>query len=153
MLDKISIRNITESDTNLLLDMAKKCPPLDVHTPYTYWIVCNFFQDYTFVISIDNEIAGYIMAVSNNSDVVIWQLCVIEKYRRNGLAQLLINAVVKKSEEQNKGVQLSMLPDNYISYNTFMKYCMNNNKYFKTIKEISINDHKNEIVFRIENIS
>lgn len=40
----MKIRNVTERDTETLMNLAKNNPPLDVHTPYTYWVIAKYFS-------------------------------------------------------------------------------------------------------------
>lgn len=91
------IRNVVPGDEIALLDLAQRCPPLDVHTAYTYWVLCNAFQEWSQVAEEGRHIVGMLTSVFNGSDLLIWQIGVDADWRGNGVASAMLEALREKS--------------------------------------------------------
>ncbi len=49
-MEEIEIRNVREDEDGVLQSLALACGgTLDVHTPYTYWVLTHYFAEYCFV--------------------------------------------------------------------------------------------------------
>lgn len=139
-IDKMILRNVTEDDAPVLRLLASKCPPLDVHTHYTYWIICKFFDKCSFLLADgDNEI-GYITAVETDDCVFIWQIGVLEPYRSKGLSRKLIGAVVEYARQKDKDMQVSIEEKNIASYSAFKNFSEKNNLVFEKTGSLRITD-------------
>src|SRR5690606_20196666 len=51
----LRIRPTGPDDATLLRSLARRCPPLDLHTPYTYWVQATYFGDTCFVAELGGE--------------------------------------------------------------------------------------------------
>ena len=123
----MNIRKANKDDYLLLRNMAKSCKPLDVHTPYTYWMVCNFFHDGCFIAEEDGIAAGSIMTIKGDDYVFIWQIGVVSEFRGKGLSQQLYKSVLDYAREcRLKKIILSIAPDNDSSNFAFKKFCEKN---------------------------
>jgi len=90
----ITIKNITEKDISRLREFVSQTPPLGLHTAYTYWVICHFFKDYSYIAESDNKIIGIRLCLRIKDSLFFWQGGVAENFRRQGLAQELINTAV-----------------------------------------------------------
>ena len=71
MVNNFKFRHPDENDAPLIQELARKCPPLDVHTVYTYWVICKFFSE-SCIIAEDNGVPfAYITAVETDDTVFI----------------------------------------------------------------------------------
>lgn len=111
-----------EDDWFLLRGLATACAPMDVHTPYTYWVLCTRFSTTCFVLLHDNEPIGFLTAVRNGNELFIWRVGVLPEWRGQGLAQTLIHYIVSL-RRPNEDVRLTIAPDNYASLGAFQAYC------------------------------
>lgn len=119
----MNIRNVVEKDAALLRDFARHCPPLDLHTPYTYWVLCKFFAESCFIVSDDDVDMGYIMAFEAEKIVFVWQIGVLPEHRGKGCTRFLIDSVVQFAREKNKNMAVSIAKENVASYGSFSSYC------------------------------
>ena len=94
-MSKIQIRKVDKNDAELLMKTSEQNKPLDVHTLYTYWVMCNYSTDYIYKIFVGEHFAGYIMAVSNSDTILIWQVCIMNEYKKMGLGLMLIEKFIK----------------------------------------------------------
>lgn len=122
-MDEITLRRVIEADAGLLYALATKCPPLDAHTPYTYWFVCRYFHHCSFILEVNGVPAGYVMAVKTDDCVFLWQIGLLPSIRGKGYAQVMIDRVMRCAAILGLPVQMSMLADNLVSKNAFRKYC------------------------------
>ncbi len=117
-----SVRTVTEADHALLHRLAEACPPLDVHTPYTYWVLCTRFPETCFVLLHDGEPAGFLTAVRSARELFIWQIGLLPAWRGQGLSQLLIHSAVSAAR-QGEAIRVTIAPDNLASLGAFQGYC------------------------------
>jgi L-2,4-diaminobutyric acid acetyltransferase len=89
------IRNIEPRDAEILQAFVSKCPPLDPHTLFTYWVLARYQPTYGFVAQdFNGEVIGLLTAIASSNDhetVYVWQIGVAPAVRGNGLAQDLLH--------------------------------------------------------------
>lgn len=145
----MNIENLKEEQYEQIKKLAENCPPLDVHTTYTYWVLSRYFADTSFVLYENDEAIGFITAIANGNIGFIWQIGLLPKHQNQRLSFLLIDKVVQAF--RNKGIkviELTIDADNKPSYAAFDSYC--NKENLKLLrKEPSENQYKSEIVYTI----
>lgn len=139
-MEKLAIRNVVESDNAILRYMAGKCSPLDVHTLYTYWIICKFYSKGSFILLSDDQPAGYIMSIETGEEVFVWQIGLLSEYRGKGYSNMLIDKVISYARAMNKNVGVSIALANKASYGAFSSYCRSNGLSFENDGSLSIRD-------------
>lgn len=143
MENNFKFRHVDENDASLLHELAKKSPPLDVHTVYTYWVICNFFSKSCIIVE-DNGIPfAYIIAIENDDTVFIWQICILEQYRGKRISALLIDFICKYAETKRKIVSVSIDKENIASNSAFQSYCSKNSYTLERIGSLSLKDLSN----------
>lgn len=139
-MDTLEIRSVNESDAPLLKHLATLCPPLDVHTPYTYWVIARFFGNHSFLATYNGEYVGYITSAGNSSELLIWQIGLLESYRKKGCSYKLIEAVFDSLEESTKNVYVSIAKENMDSYSAFHSFCKKKGYTLKSLDTVTIPD-------------
>ncbi len=127
-MNKIEIVNAKVVDSSVLRNTAIKCGTLDKHTPYTYWVVWNYFGDYCFVAKDNEKVVGFITCVNEGKKALIWQIGVLQEYRKRGISQLLIDALWEKlndSTEHKPLVEVTIADGNVASKSAFETFCRN----------------------------
>jgi len=89
----VQIRTVAPDDATLQRSLAQRCPPLDIHTPYTCWVQANYCSDTCYIAEIDGEPAGYLTAVRAGHRVLLWQIGVLPGHRGHGIAARLIDTL------------------------------------------------------------
>lgn len=152
----LKIKNINETDSPLIKELARRCPPLDLHTSYTYWVVAKMFGKYSFIVLEDDEPIGYIMCVKNQTCLLIWQIGILEEYRQKNISQILIDKVFSTLEtDEFVPVIVSIAAENKNSYFAFLKYCEYNGYIMKEKSNVCLKDiydpsfYENEILYEI----
>ena len=141
-MDNLKINNITINDIPEIRKCVNKCTPLDIHTPYTYWVIANFFSECSFTISYENKIIGFITSIKSFNNVFfLWQMAVLPDFREMGLAQILIDNVVEVIKKQNiYSLYASIDASNIKSMNAFHKYAKSKNYSLLKTGELHITD-------------
>ena len=139
------IRNVKERDHIYLQKLAKECKPLDVHTSYTYWLNSTYNQNCSFILEVDDIIAGYIMSVEMPEIIFIWQIGIVPAYRHRGYSQKLIDKCVKYAEKTDKDIEITISKENTDSNQAFIKYCEKNGYRIKAVKECDIKNEQGDI--------
>lgn len=122
-----SLRNVSAADAALLKHLTKKCYPLDVHTPYTYWVVANYHAISSYILQYDKKPIGFITALDTPNVVFIWQIGILEEFRRKGLSEMLISAVFDYAKSVSKDLEVTIAADNDASKSAFASVCKKQN--------------------------
>lgn len=139
-MHSLTMRSATADDAALLRDLARRCYPLDVHTPYTYWVVCRFFGTGCFLLEREGEAVGYLMTVDTPECLFVWQIGLLEPHRGQGHSQRLIRAAAEYASRLGKEIQVSIAPENQASYGAFSAYCRNHGMVMEPCGEVSLTD-------------
>ncbi len=120
-------------------ETSKKCDYLGVHTPYSYWVVCNFFGDSCFMLKDQENIIGTIMTVHNKDTLFVWQIGVIKEYRRKGYSQILYDAALNFARQNGQTkIAMSVDPENEASLKAINRFCKRNNLLSKQVGSVDI---------------
>ena len=139
MQNKVFITKATQADDRKLFDLSVACNPLVIFDPKTYWIACNYYQEYTYMIYINDQIAGYILATANDDTVIIHQICVLPAFRHCGTAQILLDTIVRIAKEKKKAVHIIYNPTNTAIAGVVNKFCETNGYEVKEVKMYDYN--------------
>lgn len=146
----ICIRNVTKNDANLLQNLVNSCKPLDVHTIYTYWILCNYFNNSCYILEIDTKPVGFITSVQS-SKILIWQIGILPEYRGNGYSLKLIDAVISNIND-TEDIRVTIDKNNNESNGAFKKYASLNNYEIRAVDSLKlkgIDIEEDEIIYNI----
>ena len=150
------IKNVTEEDVPILRDLAERNYPLDVHTHYTYWVLCSQFGECCYILYDDNKAIGYITSLYNDKTVFVWQIAISNDYRGKGYSQLLIDKVAMLARTKGMNMKVTISTDNKASYNSFYRYCLNHDMKMYEVGSVDLIDlnnkefHENEVVFNMD---
>jgi diaminobutyrate acetyltransferase len=116
---------------------------------YTYWILSHYFNKTCKVAEINSSITGFISGIPSSEKPIlfIWQLCVLQKFRKRGIASRLIDSIVKKAIKNNYQIEFTISSKNIASINLFTKYAKQNNITIQLEKEARIGT-STELLYR-----
>ncbi|MEN6379478.1 MAG: GNAT family N-acetyltransferase [Methanofastidiosum sp.] len=138
------IRNCTVEDVENVRKFVNACKPLELHTPFTYWTLFNYFSNLCFLMIEGEELIGFISGIRSSLDkdvVYLWQIGISKEQRGKNYALLLIDHFIKAVIDMDcNKIQVSISPENQASYNTFVKYAKKNSYTFAKIGEVKYND-------------
>lgn len=135
-------RPVRDDEAALLLNLARLCPPLDVHTPYTYWVICHLYGATTMVLEDDGTAIGYLMAVPRNRSLFLWQVGILESHRGRGLATLLFDALAAATKGDFDTFELTIAPENGPSNAAFASWCRKNGLTPVPLHPIDVPEHE-----------
>ena len=140
-MKNITVKSASSKDAAILRHLAKICPPLDVHTQYTYWAVAEYFGDCCFIAYNDEEPIGYIMCIRNDEVFFVWQIGIVKEYRGKGISSLLIKKAFERAESTNYGlISVTIAKENNESFRAFSKYCEKNGYSFDAVETVQVTD-------------
>lgn len=138
MKNEYTIRSITDNEASIIHTLAAMCPPLDVHTPYTYWVISRFFGHISFIAELNGKPIGFITSVDNGSELLIWQIGIISAERGKGFSYYLIDKVVSIARERNLKIIVSIDETNINSNAAFQAYCRKKRLLLKPVGSLSL---------------
>jgi diaminobutyrate acetyltransferase len=117
------VRNFEVSDVPTVRKFVSSCPPLDVHTEFTYWVLASYFSNLCFVAETENGMVGFVSAVLNGDRCYLWQIGVAPLHRGRALGEALIAAVVREASSSGcRCLQFSIDPENKPSNGLFSRF-------------------------------
>lgn len=141
----MKIRRLNSQDIHSIRDLVAKCKPLDLHTLYSYWIIIQYFNKYSFVLESSSQQVGLITSLDKKLDskkiLFIWQIGVIPEFRGKKLGEKLLHHLVESA--LNDGInyfQFSIDPNNTASLKTFQSIATNFKGKLVKIDQVSIKD-------------
>lgn len=150
----ITIRPVTEADAVLLRQLAVRCPPLDVHTHYTYWVLCHLAQNGCFIAEDDGQPVGFTTSLRDGDAFFLWQIGILPSHRGAGLASRLISAVSDHARRQHvTNLEFSIDPANVPSLTAFTAFAAHNGSSLTGIGRVDLHDEgldEVEDLYRIE---
>ncbi|MFA7572199.1 MAG: GNAT family N-acetyltransferase [Lutispora sp.] len=120
------IRPMKTSDIGTIRELIDICKPLDLHTPFTYWILSEYFNNTCLILEDEGAIVGYTGGLKSSSKegvFYLWQIGLLPDYRGQGYFGLLLNRVIEEAKKTGcHYLEFSVLSDNYQSINAFSNY-------------------------------
>ncbi|MCC7572272.1 MAG: GNAT family N-acetyltransferase [Candidatus Methanofastidiosum sp.] len=153
------IRNCTVEDVDRIRKFVDRCKPLELHTPFTYWTLFNYFSNLCFLMIEEDELIGFISGIKGLLDkevVYLWQIGISKDHRGKNYASVLIDNFIKAVIELDcNKIQVSISPDNEVSYKAFLKYVKEHSYSLSKIDEVkyydTLSDKKEfEMIYQIE---
>lgn len=127
-VDFVKIRTIEERDISAVRELIDICKPLDLHTPFTYWILTEYFNNTCLVLEHENAIVGYAGGMKSSSKdgvFYLWQIGLLPDYRSKGFFGMLLDKVIEEIRSLGcDSLEFSVLWDNYQSINAFAKFAI-----------------------------
>ena len=114
---------LLDTKHDVIYNLARQCPSMDVYTDYTYWFIMRYFGDMAYVLTHKEKPIGYILAVDTGLYVVICQMCILKDYRGLGLSEYLVDAVVPYAFSKGKCIEFTVDDKNDTAYNAMVSYC------------------------------
>jgi L-2,4-diaminobutyric acid acetyltransferase len=137
----IVIRPVTEADAIVLRRLAVLCPPLDVHTHYTYWVLCHIADNGSFIAEDDGEPVGFTTSLRDGDAFFIWQIGILPARRGAGLSTRLIGAVVDHARAQGlESLQFSIDPANTTSRAAFAAFAQHHGAALTQVGRVDLHD-------------
>jgi L-2,4-diaminobutyric acid acetyltransferase len=139
------IRNIEPSDADILQTFVSKCPPLDPHTLFTYWVLARYQPTYGFAAQdLNGEVIGLLTAIasSNNDETVyVWQIGVAPAVRGNGLAQDLLHELnMAALQNRRRLLEVSIDSHNQESYRLFHAFARAQSAALEVVDVLELHD-------------
>jgi L-2,4-diaminobutyric acid acetyltransferase len=105
---------------------VSRCPPLDLHSAFTYWVLCAYFSDSCLIMEGDEGVIGFASGVPASSErglFYFWQIGVAPDCRGKGYATALIERMAEMALRGGcHTLQVSIAPDNAASLGAFARF-------------------------------
>lgn len=135
----IAVRPVGEADAALLLSLAYRCPPLDVHTPYTYWVLSHMFRDGCFVALAGDSPVGFATSVIEGGRALLWQVGVLKSHQGRGISYSLIDSVATHARNRDcTKLELSISPENTRSLDAFRSFARRNSLQLERVGDVDL---------------
>lgn len=122
---RIALRQPSLDDGKRVYDLIERCPPLDLNSSYSYFLLCSHFRDTCVIAEEDGRLVGFLSAylIPNRPDTLFaWQMAVDESARGRGLAgQMLDHLLAQPACAAVRSIETTVSPDNRASRRVFTR--------------------------------
>lgn len=123
-MSQVVIRNARDDEASAIQALARQCPPLDVHTAFSYWVVTRYQQGLCLVAEQDDSLVGFLTATGTTDTnlLYVWQIGVNQAHRGTGLAERLLDRLVAQATALGfRSMQVSIADNNAASLAVFSR--------------------------------
>ena len=117
------MRRPIEKDGIAIWELIKGTAVLDLNSPYSYLMLCRYFNKTCVVSELDNRIVGFVSGflLPESPDVLfIWQVAVHKENLRHGLALAMLKYVIAKhSAKPVRFVKMTVNPTNKAAHKLY----------------------------------
>ncbi|MDF3131113.1 diaminobutyrate acetyltransferase [Kiritimatiellaeota bacterium B1221] len=162
----IIFREPSHEDGAALYRLIKNCPPLDVNSPYLYFIVADHFCASSVVVECEGELLGCITGYRRPDQpdtLFIWQVAVHECMRGRGVSGQMLKHITSRGNLSDiKWIETTISPSNIASRKVFERFADEKNLRIETFLYLETEDfpsvgsddsHEAEELFRIGPLS
>ena len=117
-------RLLNASDGARVRSFVSKCPPLTVHTSYTYWFILSRTPRLSVGLEASDGLVAVALGVPTaDGGVFVWQLASCPTLRRTGLAIKALGALWTNADAQGLSrLELTIAPSNQASVATMRRF-------------------------------
>ena len=153
---RISVSTPTKNSGYAIYKLIERCQPLDLNSPYLYFIQSHYFQKTCAIATCSNDVIGFVsgfMDPLKENTLFVWQVAIDEPFRGRGLAQTLINYILQQNLN-TEFIETSITEDNLASQKLFNKLSKHLNTVITQEKFLDqqthfLKQHESEYLFRI----
>lgn len=120
------IRPMEQADFPPVYDIVKSTGSLDVHTPYTYWVMLNLASHLAFVCERDGDVVGFVAGLApfrEADEALVWQIGVRPDQQGKGIGTALLGKFTEAARGYGFGVLcITITADNAPSLQLFTSY-------------------------------
>ncbi|MCF7888088.1 MAG: GNAT family N-acetyltransferase [Candidatus Omnitrophica bacterium] len=121
----MKIREVKAEESSKVIELVKKCKPLEVYPDHIYRIIFRYFKDLCIVAEDKDQLIGFAMGFSaQNPDKTcfFWQIGVNPKVQAKGLGRKIVDYFEKKVKELGYNrIELTVDIENIPSQKLFEK--------------------------------
>lgn len=146
----LTFRPLGVADVVDLQQAVRDCPPLTLHTPYTYWVALSKASGLCIGAWREDELAGFVVAMpTTRSRLFVWQIGVRSSFRGRQVGQVMLRKAWQAAEKLGlDSLETSIEPSNKASAATFASFAKAENLSFNAIGTASIRDPAGKVAER-----
>lgn len=156
--DGMTLRPPHLTDGEPVHALVRRCPPLDLNSSYSYFLLCSHHADTCVVAQQGHDIVGFLSAYRlprAAHTLFVWQVAVDARMRGQGLAgHMLEHLLARASCNDVRFVETTVAPSNLASRRVFARCAAQHEaawqeEEFLTPEQFGAEAHEAEVLFRI----
>jgi L-2,4-diaminobutyric acid acetyltransferase len=120
------IRPMTQTDFASVYQLVQNSGALDVHTPYTYWVMLNVCGGLGLVYERDHTVAGFVAGLAPfrmPDEALVWQIAVQPQWQRQGIGMRLLDDFASTARSRGfRSLCVTISPSNVASRQLFLRF-------------------------------
>lgn len=157
--EAITIRKPEASDGREIHQLISNCPPLDLNSVYSYYLLSDHFRDSCAVAETDGKVVGFVSAyrIPQRPDTLfIWQVVVDQTMRGHGVAWRMLASLLQRfPRNEVRQVEATVNPSNSASRGLFDRLALEHGSQVEEAPYLDAtafgcgSGHESEILLRI----
>jgi L-2,4-diaminobutyric acid acetyltransferase len=153
----LSIRALAADDLVGVQGLIRACPPLQLHTPYTYWVILDKYGSHCAGIFDGENAVGLVLAIPvPEQRLFVWQIGVLPRLRGDGLSGRLLRHIWRAATREGMtSLETTIAEDNPASRSAFEAFAQAEGLNLRPSGAVTVRDADgvavdDEIVYRLE---
>lgn len=155
---EVCLRRPLKADGLAVHRLVAANPPLDVNSPYSYYLLCEHFAETCVLAEFQGEAVGFLSAYRRPDQpqvMFIWQVVVDPSMRGRGLAREMLLALLSRDTcHEVNTIESTVNPSNQASRRVFERFAEEHGEgleegLFLNEAAFGEGDHESEILLRI----
>jgi L-2,4-diaminobutyric acid acetyltransferase len=148
--NELIYQRVSADSSEAIQGLVADCPPLTLHTPFTYWVILSRSSELCIGAFADGDLVGFVLTIpSLTGGAFVWQIGVSQKFRRQKIAHALLD----RSWRAAKGVGLEAIevtidPRNKASTSMFKDFAEVNGLKLGATGDVEIRDASGSLIER-----
>lgn len=122
----LSLRALGPDDAAAVQQAVIACPPLTLHTPYTYWVMLGAQRGMCVGAYAEDELAAFALSLHLGPErLFVWQIGVLPAHRGRNLGVRLLGDLWGRARQRGiDRVETTIAPDNVASRLAFERFAI-----------------------------
>jgi L-2,4-diaminobutyric acid acetyltransferase len=147
---ELTYRKLGEQDCAEVQGVVVDCPPLTLHTPYTYWVILSRSAELCIGAFEREDLVGMALAIPTlERRAFVWQIGVRPQFRGLHIGRHLLERIWQAAEQAGLGsLETTIGADNEASAAAFSGFARANDLDFRAIADATSRDANGSTVDR-----
>lgn len=148
--NELTYQRVMVDSSEAIQALVADCPPLTLHTPFTYWVILSRSPDLCIGAFADGDLVGVVLTIPSLARAAfVWQIGVRQEFRGQKVAHALLDRSWQAAKCVGlKGIEVTIDPQNKASTSMFKKFAEVNDLKMEVAGDVEIRDGSGSLIER-----
>lgn len=148
--NELTYQRVSVDSSEAIQGLVSDCPPLTLHTPFTYWVILSRSSELCIGAFADGDLAGVVLTIpSLTGAAFVWQIGVGQEFRRQKVAHALLDRSWRAAKGAGlEAIEATIDPENKASTSMFKNFAEVNGLKLEAAGDVEIRDASGSLIER-----